>query len=764
MPRVDKGKFKGIKIMINKITLKKVACFKEATSLDTDKKVNLIYGLNGTGKSTFSEFLRNIVSHDEKFSNCSIETDNSEDNMKLSSDEQILVYNEKWVKENFYQSPTLKGIFSLSQGNATAKGNIDKANEEKARLDILKKSKEDEKNNSQNDFNRKKTTAVNAIWQIKKDYTGGERNTDHFFTGLKGNSEVLFNFVHGLPKPQTAPSKSIDDIKKELSALLDNNVTRINPLKGVIFTGLSEQDFNLLKKEIVGSNNSTFSTLVEQLKNSDWVNAGLKYVESQQEPAYCPFCQQQINKEHIISELKACFDKSYEQDKQNLQIIYEKYNQQIDNIVEDTAFTQNDLLKDLSGSYNVALLNFRSALNNNLAIIESKLNTPSKPVELASVEIEFNNLNAIIKSANDRINEFNLKIEKKDEVLKSLKNIFWENIRLQYDTVLVNFESDKTAFENEQQNIGKEISEIVKKIKEQDKIITEQSKLVSNIEDAVANINNRLLELGIDSFYIIKYDEEKAEYKLVRSNEEDDNIFDSLSEGEKMIISFLYFIEECKGKEDSKSTNKRKIIIIDDPISSLSHIFVFNVGTLIKEEFFLSSKKYEQIFVLTHNLYFFYELAKAPYKEIKRLKEEEQEKEHKKEFHLFRIVKNSKGSSFVPMKYSEIQNDYQMYWSVVNDENSQPALIANCMRNIIDYFFGFIRNNALNEVFQKKEFKGNIKFQAFYRYINRESHSDNINIYDMKDFDYASFHEAFQEVFKLAGFEEHYNKMSKIGS
>lgn len=750
--------------MINKITLKKVACFKEATSLNTDKKVNLIYGLNGTGKSTFSEFLRNIVSHDEKFSNCSIETDNSEDNMKLSSDEQILVYNEKWVKENFYQSPTLKGIFSLSQGNATAKGNIDKANEEKARLDILKKSKEDEKNNSQNVFNRKKSTAVDAIWQIKKDYTGGERNTDQFLTGLKGNRDVLFNYVLDLSKPQTAPSKSIDDIKKELSALLDNNVTRINPLNGVIFAGLTEQELNFLKKEIVGSNNSTFSTLIEQLKNSDWVNAGLNYVESQQEPAYCPFCQQQINKEYLITELKACFDKSYEQDKQSLQIIYEKYNQQIDNIVEDTAFTQNDLLKDLSDSYNVAFLNFRSVLKSNLTIIESKLNTPSKPVELTSVVNELNSLNAIIKSANDRIDIFNSKIENKDKTLNSLKKIFWENIRLQYDTVIEGFQKDKITFDNEQKKIGKEILEIGEEIEKQDKIITEQSKLVSNIEEAVANINNRLLELGIDSFYIIKYDEEKAEYKLVRSNEEDDNIFDSLSEGEKMIISFLYFIEECKGKEDSKSTNKRKIIIIDDPISSLSHIFVFNVGTLIKEEFFLLSKKYEQIFVLTHNLYFFYELAKAPYKEIKRLKEEEQEKEHKKEFYLFRIVKNSKGSCFVPMKYSEIQNDYQMYWSVVNDENSQPALIANCMRNIIDYFFGFIRNNALNEVFKKNEFKGNIKFQAFYRYINRESHSDNINIYDMKDFDYASFHEAFHEVFKLAGFEEHYNKMRKIGS
>ena len=60
------------------------------------------------------------------------------------------------------------------------------------------------------------------------------------------------------------------------------------------------------------------------------------------------------------------------------------------------------------------------------------------------------------------------------------------------------------------------------------------------------------------------------------------------------------------------------------------------------------------------------------------------------------------------------------------------------------------------------EFKDNVKYQAFYRYINRESHSDNTNIYDMKEFDYDSFQEAFHEVFNLAGYEEHYMKMSKI--
>lgn len=748
--------------MIKKISLK-VASYKETTSLETDKKVNLIYGLNGTGKSTFSEFLRKIGTDDEKFKECSIETDNSEDNSKLSSNEHILVYNQKWVNENFYESPTLKGIFSLSKENADAKKKIVNANQEKEKLNTSKTAKEEEKSNSRRDFDNKRRTAVNAIWQTKTDYTGGERNTDQFFIGLKGNRDALFNHVLGIPKPQTAPQKTIIDITKELAALLDKNVVKPNELNTVFFNDLTEQETNLLKKEITGSENSTFSTLIERLQNSDWVSKGLIYVENQKDPAKCPFCQQDIDKEHLLSELKACFDESYEKDKKSLQNIYNDYNNQINNIVEETVFVQSDLLKDFSASYKAALLKYKSVLNRNLTILKGKIDTPSKPVILNSIADELKSLNEIIKSANVKINEFNSKIDAKDKALGTLKRLFWENIRLQYDTTLVNYQNDRKSYEEEQKKIDKEISDIKEKIQEQDDIITEQSKLVSNIDDAITNINNRLFELGLDSFKIVKHGEEEADYKLVRSEENEENTFDTLSEGEKMIISFLYFIEECKGKEDSKSTDKRKIIVIDDPISSLSHIFVFNVGTLIKEEFFRAQKKYEQIFVLTHNLYFFYELAKVPYRDIKRLKDEEQEKEHKKEFSLFRIIKTTKGCFIIPMKYSEIQNDYQMYWSVVNDKNSQPALIANCMRNIIDYFFGFLENNALSVVFQKDEFKSNVKYQAFYRYINRESHSDSTNIYDMKEFDYDSFHEAFHEVFKLSNYENHYDKMSKIG-
>ena len=141
-------------------------------------------------------------------------------------------------------------------------------------------------------------------------------------------------------------------------------------------------------------------------------------------------------------------------------------------------------------------------------------------------------------------------------------------------------------------------------------------------------------------------------------------------------------------------------------MSSLSNIYVYNIGRLIKNEIFYicdeqghpkadSSGKtlhpYEQVFVLTHSLYFFYELTDTNHKR--------REKEQK----CFRIQKNENGSSINNMKYEEIQNDYEAYWSVIKDENQPVALIANCMRNIIEYFFNFVEKTDLCNYFSRPE-------------------------------------------------------------
>jgi len=49
--------------MITKIVMSGCASYKNPTSLETDKKINLIYGLNGTGKSTFSNFFTHRKIH-----------------------------------------------------------------------------------------------------------------------------------------------------------------------------------------------------------------------------------------------------------------------------------------------------------------------------------------------------------------------------------------------------------------------------------------------------------------------------------------------------------------------------------------------------------------------------------------------------------------------------------------------------------------------------------------------------------------------------
>ena len=112
--------------MINIITIKGPASYKEKAVLETQQNVNLIYGLNGAGKSTFSEFLRNY--RDEKYNECSIEPKINDE------EEEILVYNEHYVDEVFYESSKQKGIFSLSKENNAAKKIIDVAIDKRKKI------------------------------------------------------------------------------------------------------------------------------------------------------------------------------------------------------------------------------------------------------------------------------------------------------------------------------------------------------------------------------------------------------------------------------------------------------------------------------------------------------------------------------------------------------------------------------------------------------------------------------------------------------
>lgn len=496
---------------------------------------------------------------------------------------------------------------------------------------------------------------------------------------------------------------------------------------------------------ILGNTDSEVAALIEKLGNADWVNQGLEYLPDgiSNAEAKCPFCQESTITTKFVANVKSYFDASYQKQLDALTELLQKYLAAIDTLPEIAEFTDHTFAQESKSVFFSKYQLFVSAIHKYVEEINKKIKSPKIIISLSDTTEIVAQFNEEVTSINQAIDEYNSKLQNREAELAKLSEEFWLLMRWQHDQTMSRFEQDRQAANQKLNCLDTEIANVNTNLTNVKNEITEAQRQTVNVDAAVDAINAGLLDLGIDDFSVKKHS--GSHYRVVRSGDSYDAFY-SLSEGEKMMISFLYFCELCKGKSGADDTHAERIVVIDDPISSLSHIFIFNIGQLIRSVFF-KGDRFSQVIVLTHSLYFFYELTDSNH--------DRREKTQK----LFRLSKPSSGSVIQEMKYEEIQNDYQAYWSVVNDKSQPPALIANCMRNIVEYFFNFVRNKDLNNVFQMPELQDN-KYQAFCRYINRESHSLGQNIIDMKEFDFDIFKEGLRLVFEKAGYPEHFKAMS----
>ncbi|MBT0784843.1 AAA family ATPase, partial [Campylobacter upsaliensis] len=180
-----------------------------------------------------------------------------------------------------------------------------------------------------------------------------------------------------------------------------------------------------------------------------------------------------------------------------------------------------------------------------------------------------------IKQIQQKIIEFNSKLDNQENEKEKLEKQFWEFAIFEKKEIIEKYKQDKNEKEKYKQDLDKENKTIKDNIQNIENTIKEKQKGVINIQEAVDKMNNYLKDLGILSFYIKIQDDEKQEYIITREGE-DKPSFKTLSEGEKTLISFLYFLQLCQGKKEKNEINTDKIIVIDDPISSLSFNYVYN--------------------------------------------------------------------------------------------------------------------------------------------------------------------------------------------
>ena len=731
--------------MITKITLQEVASYgKVPVVLETDKKINLIYGLNGTGKTTFSKYLQdkgNLC-----FSKCSI--------TGLSS-EKVLVYNKKFIDDNFYQD-TQKGIFSLKSENKEAKEKIDKATEQIKNLNSqiknseLKTGFQFDLDKKQEDINLLQSGSEEKTWKIKNDYYGGDRILEFCLEGKMGSKKSLFDYISKLQKPANKPDQSVEDLKKEAETTQGKNakIYDENLIKKVSFDFWRIESQEIFKEVIIGNENSQVAELINKLNISDWVKRGKEFINKSEENETCPFCQQQTITKELYQEIQSYFDETY-QNKiialENLDKEYWPEYQSIKNL--ETELLKIDFIINKETEFKLLFKNFIDKVSGNWSKISTKIKNPSIIIDLESSILEQNALNYFFDTVVEEIKAHNEKVKNKQNTKDRIIKEFWGIMRWDYDQTIESYIKRNAKLENEKLDIQSKILNLQTNISEQLKITKEAQKEMVNIQDAIDSINSELIFFGLEGFSIVPVGEDS--YKLKRPNE-DVAKFETLSEGEKTVISFLYFLELCKGKENNDEVVTEKIVVIDDPISSLSHMYVFNVSQLIRKNFF--NDDYKQVFILTHNLYLFHELIKYTEKN----KKPDREK-------LFRITKNqNKESIMIEMDTNEIMNDYQSYWKVIKDHDEgkvSDSLLANSMRNILEYFFGFVDNEKYDKAIEKIT-EG--KYSYFLRYINRESHFDRINISDTKEIDPRIFKEAFKKIFEESEYSQHYDKMMDI--
>ncbi|RWS56222.1 AAA family ATPase, partial [Enterobacter cloacae] len=305
--------------MINNIVLNEVASYKAKSELNTDKKVNIIYGLNGTGKSTFSNYFYDT--ENKKYQHC----------FHSGEYDEILVYNQKFIQDNFYAKDSLNGIFSLSKENKDAKEKVESLTLEIIKLSDEKREVEREITVQNAIISDAKNKAQNKTWEIKTNYTGGDRVLEFCLSGKMGSKESLFNHLCSIPLLNPKPSINISDLKEEASAVDGDTAVKYSMLEKIDAIELSLNEVELLQNVILGSKDSPVSHLISKLQNSDWVNEGLKYLE-QTGDSQCPFCQSQTITENLVQHIRNYFDETYQNSVEEIKSIQAKYKSLIEKI------------------------------------------------------------------------------------------------------------------------------------------------------------------------------------------------------------------------------------------------------------------------------------------------------------------------------------------------------------------------------------------------------------------------------------------------
>ncbi|MBI9089205.1 MAG: AAA family ATPase [Desulfobacterium sp.] len=372
--------------MITDITMNSVACYKSLVKLSVEKKVTLLYGLNGSGKSTLSNFLYDPSN--ERHSACSITTTGATD---------ILVYNQKFVEDFFYEDDSLKGVFTLSKENKDVKLNIKDKEKE---LNVQKEAQSfltDEFRISESDNKQRRKGTVDKVWEIKTKYSGGDRVLEYCLSGLM-RKEKLYQHLKTTQFEEDADSIDIDKLKEDASSLQSDDATVVELLSPIEFNYHQIEKNIKFTKAITGSADGPVADFIGTLGNSDWVKKGLSYTqnsETDDQYSICPFCQEETITDALLVSIRELFDGEYKEDLAEIKWLLDSYKKAVNELKLPPLIESKFATAEEVTLWKTGVSEFKLILQDNLKKIKNKIINPASLVLLCLTIDKVTDLNSM---------------------------------------------------------------------------------------------------------------------------------------------------------------------------------------------------------------------------------------------------------------------------------------------------------------------------------------------------------------------------------
>ncbi len=567
------------------------------------KRFNLIYGWNGTGKTTLSRILRSLEKGElvEEFKN---EDDALPDGFTLELsikdrdtikhtamtgyENRVRVFNCDFVRDNLdVDNATATPVYYLGEDQGKA---LKELKEEKPKLEAGEKALTDLQERIE-----KKKDSLGEVLKAKASAAKSQLSDNSQFDrrtlkAILDKEEFQSNWQSYKLSDQALQekvdsTKSRGEIEKDLLSFrlttdIDELIKNIDEITGRTIT-------RKVIEELEGN---------EELRN--WAQQGLGLHTDRDT---CALCSSDLkDKKSRIDDLNAYFNDEYKTLERDVNVAATETDNIVRQVKGVTPFDAVHLFPAHQENYKSAVQTLKRAstdLINNLNTVALQLK--QKPAngfsviritELTDTKSCLTAFDEAIQAVNVLIIAHNTDCQNQDEVISNAKEAIKNHHAAEvYEEYCAETEVIEVARGKEKKLSDITLAPLRTKCADLEKLLRSHYPAI----DAI----NELLKVFMGRTDIVLEANEDEGYTIKRN----DRLAKNLSEGEKTAIAFCFFISKMK---EDKFEMQKSIVVIDDPISSLDTNALYAASGFIKRYL----ENVNQLFMLTHNHRFFREM------------------------------------------------------------------------------------------------------------------------------------------------------------